>query len=65
MNYILSEINKLGADGVDFVPIVYNDVLPQIICSYTKEEIEDIKGYPKSGRKYWKIINGKKEYIDN
>lgn len=65
MNYILSEMNKLGADGVDFVPIIFDGVFPKIICSYTKEELNDIKGYPKSGRKYWKIINGKKEYINN
>lgn len=63
MDYILEEMNKIGADGVDFVPIWYNSNIPQIICSYTKEECKTIKGYPKTNRKYWKFVDGKKKYI--
>lgn len=64
MNYILEEMNKVGADGVDFVPVfVYGDI-PQIICSYTKEELQHINYFPKSARRYWKMIDGEKKYID-
>lgn len=64
MDYILEEMNNVDADGVDFVPIWFDEHLPPpIICSYTKEELKNITGYPKSNRMYWKIINGKKEYI--
>ena len=65
MDYILEEMNKVGADGVDFVPIWFDKKLsPPIICSYTKEEWKDVKAYPKSNRMYWKMIDGKKIYIN-
>ena len=55
--------NMQDADGVDFVPIFYDTKLAPIYCSYTKEEFKNIKYCPKSNRRYWKLINGKKEYI--
>ena len=65
MDYILAEMNKVDADGVDFVPIWFDKKLPPpIICSYTKEEWKDVKAYPKSNRMYQKMIDGKKIYID-
>lgn len=56
-------MDKVGADGVDFIPIFYNPEIAPIICSYTREEFEEQNYYPKSGRRYWKIVNGIKEYI--
>lgn len=64
MNYILEEMNKIGADGVDFVPIWLGGGIPPIIRSYTKEECEHTKAYPKTNRMYWKMVDGKKEYIN-
>ena len=65
MDYILEEMNKLGADGVDFVPIwLDRSILSPVICSYTKKEWGDIKTYPKSNRMYWKMIDGQKVYIN-
>lgn len=65
MDYILEEINRCGADGVDFVPVISFGDVSQIYCSYTKEEwMSGNKYYPKSGRKYWKIVNGRKVYCD-
>ena len=65
MDYILEEMNKVDADGVDFVPIWFDNKLsPPIICSYTKEEWKYVKAYPKSNRMYWKMIDGKKIYIN-
>lgn len=63
MDYILEEINKANADGVDFVPIMSPELIPPVIDSYTKEEwINGVKSYPKSGRRYWKMVDGKKVY---
>lgn len=65
MDYILEEMNRCGADGVDFVPVISFGDVSQIYCSYTKEEwMSGNKYYPKSGRKYWKIVNGRKVYCD-
>lgn len=64
MDYILEEMNRIGADGVDFVPIWFGEGIPPIICSYTKEEWKDVKAYPKTNRLYWKIVDGKRQYIN-
>lgn len=64
MDYILEEMNKFNADGVDFVPILSLELIPPVIASYTKEEwINGVRYYPKSGRKYWKMVGGKKSYV--
>lgn len=64
-DFILEEMEKLEADGVDFVPIMTNpyDAFKNVLCSYSKEEWKEVRGYPKSGRLYWKIINGRKFYL--
>lgn len=71
MDYILEEINKADADGVDFVPM--NDAyfkqqfhLCQVICSYTKEQWVNDSGHrcvPKTPRLYWKMVDGNKSYL--
>lgn len=64
MDYILEEMNNVNADGVDFVPIMSPELIPPVIVSYTKEEwIDGVSFYPKSGRKYWRMIDGKKTYV--
>lgn len=65
MDYILEEMNKVDADGVDFVPIWVGEGLPPIICSYTKEEWQNVEAYPKSNRMYWKMVDGEKKYIND
>ena len=64
-DFILSEMQKYNADGVDFVPIfMQSNCIPPIYKSYTKEEwLASDRSYPKLARRYWKIVNGKKEYI--
>lgn len=64
MDFILEEMNRVDADGVDFVPIWLDESLPPIICSYTREEWQNVKAYPKSNRMYWKMVDGKKEYVN-
>ena len=66
MDFILEEMDRANADGVDFVPIWFDEKLPPpIICSYTREEYERIKAYPKSNRIYWKIIKWFKKTSQN
>ena len=64
IDFILEEMDNLGADGVDFAPIFQTPpFLFPIHCSYTREEwINSCGVYPKSGRYYWKMINGNKVY---
>ena len=65
---ILKEMDECGAEGVDFVPITfYFEPLKNttVYLSMTREEWLNSDGsYPKTGRVYWKIINGQKIYID-
>ncbi len=63
-DFISDEMDRLGADGVDFIPVFYDRTMAPIICSYTKEEMKSQRSYPKSDRRYWKIVNGNKEYVD-
>jgi len=63
LNFIVDEMDSIGAEGVDFIPVFYDMKMAPIICSYTREEIEKQNCYPKSNRRYWKIVNGNKEYI--
>lgn len=64
-NHIVDEMDSLGADGVDYVPIFTTPDMPNknIILSRTREEELASDSYPKSGRLYWKIIDGQKVYI--
>lgn len=65
-NMILKEMENCNADGVEFVPIFSDYSKPyKIILNITKKDIEDDKlgACPKTGRRYYKIINNKKIYI--
>lgn len=66
-DFIYKEMCELNADGVDFVPFVYDDIYSfTIYASYTKEEWKNYgNSYPKGGRKYWKLDeNNKKIYLN-
>ena len=65
--FILEEMNKYDADGVDFISIMFDSTMwPNIYKTYTREEwLASDGSYPKTNRRYWKIIDGKKTYIDN
>lgn len=66
-DFILREMDECGADGVDFVPIwlCLDDSMPPVYKSYTRQEWIDSDGsYPKTNRKYWRMVNGQKQYVD-
>lgn len=67
MNYYLEKMIELDADGIDFIPIGWylfgKESVPDIIASYTIEEFKNVNCIPKTGYSFYKIIDGKKEYI--
>jgi len=60
------EMLRLGVDGIVFYPIMNNpyDKNCTIHCQYATEQFKDVKGYPKSNRCYYKIIENRMVYID-
>jgi hypothetical protein len=63
---ILKEMNKHKADGVDFVSIFPDTILgPEVLYSYSKKDwLASNRSYPKVGRRYWRMVDGVKTYID-
>lgn len=61
---ILKEMRERNADGVDFVPLGFG-LLSRLIQSNTRQEFEngEVEYYPRSARKYWQIVDGKKVYV--
>ena len=66
MNYIHQEMITMGADGVIFhaFDAFGQDVLKYGFEEYTLDTIESAVAFPKSGRSYYKLINGKKVLFD-
>ena len=64
-DFIDMEMATRGADGVDFVPLSFDEKHPiPIYCSFTKEQWEHENLVPKTNRKYWKLgSDGRKQYI--
>ena len=69
-DFILDEMDRYEADGVDFVPIFTTPEMlyrgeGKIIKTYSRDEwINSDGGYPRSGRLYWrKDPAGNKFYI--
>jgi hypothetical protein len=60
----LEAMERLGADGIDFVPIFSKSEVCTIYASYTKEQFATVTLYPRSAYRFWKMIDGKKVYID-
>lgn len=64
-DFVYDEMIEVGADGVDFLPILCRNKFPlPIIKSFTKEEWLKEKGILKTDRLYWKLDEcGNKVYI--
>ena len=63
MSFYEEKLVELKADGIDFLSFRSDKHFPEIICSYTKEELKNVSMFPRTNYKYWKLINGKKVYI--
>ena len=66
-DYILEEMTKYDADGVDFTSLVSDGPLgPEVFASFTREAwIAYDRCYPRATRRYWKMIDGRKVYVDD
>lgn len=67
MEYYVEQMKELGADGIDFIDIgelAFNKQHPHVLLSVTKEEFADIRAIPKTGYRFWKLVNGNKVYIE-
>lgn len=65
--YHYEEMIRLNADGIDFYSLsnsLHNWSKFPYIASYTKEQFEYIRVIPKTPYRFWKMINGKKIYLD-
>lgn len=64
-DFVDQEMQRAGADGVDFVPLFCDMTKPhQIYLSFTKDQWATVAGYPKTNRVYWKKDgNGTKAYL--
>lgn len=64
-DFVDKEMERYGADGVDFVPLLFNYEQPfPIYESHSKEEWATYKFILKTNRVYWKLDeNGNKRYI--
>lgn len=68
MNIYLDTMKKIGADGVDFVPIgttMFDPSSINVIESISREtfEVYPDTPTPKTATIFWKLVNGRKEYI--
>lgn len=64
MNYYIDKMNELGADGIDFVYLGFiTRGQGAIIKSYTREELLNNPSTPRADYRFWKMKDGKKEYI--
>lgn len=69
MDYLLEAAQKCEADGIDFIPIsealFQRDYMRMEVCaSYTMEEFKTAKCFPKTPYLFWKMIDGRKVYIE-
>ena len=62
---ILEEMDKYGADGVEFIAVDQLDVIgPKVYCTYTRKGwIASDCSYPKMCRRYWKWNKGEKVIV--
>lgn len=62
-NPYLKRMVELDADGIDFVPFMFDLRVAPIICSYTKDEFRNVIAIPKTCYRYWKMVDGEKKII--
>ena len=71
MDYYYQKVLELNADGIDFISLGDllddNKKIKPVIQTITRQDFEnnEVKYIPKTGYRFWRIINGKKVYIDD
>ena len=41
IDFFVKQFKENGADGIDFVPLIIDDLIPQIYKTYTREQFEN------------------------
>jgi hypothetical protein len=64
-DWLLQEMKEKEADGVIFHALFdgKDGIFRNMICEYTIEQVKTVTAIPKSGRTYYKIVNGRRELI--
>lgn len=70
MNYYYDRLIMLGADGIDFISFgdaISHTPFPTVLATITKQDFENnsVSYILKTGYLFWKLIDGKKVYIEN
>lgn len=63
--FLLKEMQNIGADGVEFVPIFTDYNKPyKMYQDLRLEDLPTATYFPRSGRRYYRLEDGKKIYLD-
>lgn len=71
MDYYYQKVLDLNADGIDFISLGNlfdnNKKIKPVIQTITRQDFEnnEVNSIPKTNYRFWRIINGKKVYIDD
>jgi hypothetical protein len=60
MKTLFQTMIEVNADGIDFFPVMSG----KLICGYTLEEFRNVRVYPKSNWKMYRVVDGYKVYFD-
>ena len=64
-DFILREMKRLNADGVEFISLFANFLKPyKMFADMTFKQVKETETFLKTNRRYYKLVNGKKEYIE-
>ena len=71
MNYYYQKVLELNADGIDFISLSdlfdNNKKIKPVVKTITRQNFEnnEVISIPKTGYRFWRMINGEKVYIDD
>ena len=71
MDYYYQKLLELNADGIDFISLSdlfdNNKKLKPVVKTITRQNFKnnEVNSIPKTGYRFWRMINGEKVYIDD
>lgn len=71
MDYYYQKLLELNADGIDFISLGdlfdNNKKIKPVVKTITRQNFKnnEVNSIPKTGYRFWRIINGEKVYIDD
>ena len=69
MDYYLNLAKEMNADGIDFIELdegfcSQNPLRYKIVGSHSVEQLSSLISIPKTPYRFWKLVDGKKQYIE-